>query len=453
MHEPSSTQPDLRLVDPDDLHGPSPFDVPGCAFAADSADGGEIPGSGSEAAGDAAPARVAHWGRRSPLFQSPRADYSIRWTETGLVGSVPPEADGDWPSDRWRAHLASCGPVRACRHRVPEPEWWVLMAGRGFPFHPDAATAREMANETINRFKGHPTLPEELLRFTQEVARDSLIVAPQPVGPTWVKSTLAIVAMLVRSVASDGGPITREHVFTETARNRLLYVHMADYKQNSVRTYRGRLDLITMALQGVTVRTVGSLPPLQNSLPSDPCTVEEEATLYPWAAGLRPDERRKRMVATVVVGLAVGARTPELIRLRSDDITVNATGVHVCLTNTDGVSRVVTCRREWEDRLIELVKITPPGHYLVAPWRDTQISDNTYSLTVWNAQQASTPPRYFSARSLRSTWLVRQMEAGVPVRSLLEAADLRSGESLFRMLAFTRTQDPVAASAALRGPG
>lgn len=388
---------------------------------------------------------------RTALFQSSRADYSIKWTESGLVGTVPAEAVGDWPSDRWRAHLARCGPVRHCHHRVPDPEWWVLMAGRGLPLHPDAEKAREMAQQVINRWRGHPPMPAHLLGFTHDVIRDSLNVAPQPVTENWVRFALATVGMLVRSVAVDNGPLTREHVFSNAVVNRFLYVHLAKHDDRTVENYRRRLDLIQVGLKGITIRTPQSQPPLSNGDAIPPLTLAQEAALYQWACGLRPASRRVRMVAVVTLGLAFGPATSELLALISDDFAVDNRGLHAGLTANNGVTRNVTCRGEWEDRVQALLEVTPPRHYLTTPWRDTKPTEATHHICLGKAQELFTPPVYFNSTSLRNTWLVRHMEAGVPLPTLMTAAGLRSTESLSRMMGYCTPQSEDEAAASLRG--
>lgn len=325
------------------------------------------------------------------------------------------------------------------------------MAGRGKPYHPDARKARDMAMATINGWTARPRVPEELEAFARDIVRDSLVVAPQPLQPAWVKQSLAIVGRLVVTVVADGGPLTRQHVLSERTRNRFLYVHCAEHRPNTVSVYRTRLDLITMALNGVTVREPSPQPSLGRNAALVPHTPEEERALYAWATGLRPDQRRKRTVAMVTIGLGVGPDAPELIALRPEDCTVDEDGVHVTLTTRDGDQRVVTCRREWEEQFKALLDVTPPGHYLLTPWRDTPISSGTYSMVIWKTQERSTPPAYFCTRSLRNTWLVRLMEQGVPVPTLLEAAGLRSEKALFHLLSFCRTQTPGERAASLRG--
>ncbi|WP_155992252.1 tyrosine-type recombinase/integrase [Nocardioides sp. URHA0032] len=386
------------------------------------------------------------------LAQSARTDYSIKWTESGLVGTVPADAVGDWPSDRWRKHLAHCGPVRECRHRVPAPEWWVLMSKRGLPLHPDAEQARELAYLIINKWRGHPPMPDHLLGFTHDMVRDCLMIAPQPVTKTWVEFTLSCIGMLVRSVAVDNGPLTREHVFSKPVVDRFLYHHMRGHAPSTVANYRRRTDFIQVALKGVTIRNPKSQPSLSSGEAIPPLTSTDEAALYQWACGVRPAQRRDRVVAVVTLGLAFGPTTSELLQLTPEDFAVDDQGIHVVLTTLNDETRTVTCRREWEDRVAALLEVTSARRYMTTPWRDTPITEATHYIVLNKAQELYTPPVYFNSSSLRNTWLVRHMEAGVPLRSLMKAAGLRTTESLSRMMGYCEPQTDEEIAAALRGP-
>lgn len=382
---------------------------------------------------------------------TPRRDYSLRWTETGLAMPAPAGSRGDWPSDRWRRHLAQCGPTHECRHTVVEPRWWTKMIGRGVPLHPEARAARDAAHGVINRFKGQPTLPFDLLVFIQEAARDALCVAPQPLTKPWIRSTLAAVSMLVRWVASTGSPVTREHVFAERTVNRFLYQALSQHDPATVRVYRSRLELVRLGLQGVTVRDALAMPSLGSQAPETPLTPRQEADLYVWAAGLTPTTRRKRTLGLITITLGVGSRTPELLRVGKDDARVSADGVDVRLRNADGLVRTVTCRRAWEERLVEQIDITAPGHMLLTPWRVTPMNRTNFSTALVEAQRRFPPPTWINVTRLRNTWFTRMLEAGVPHQTLMMAADVRSETSWARLLPYCRSQDSRAAAASLRG--
>lgn len=327
------------------------------------------------------------------------------------------------------------------------------MGRRGMPLHSDAEKARELAHLVINRWRGTPPLPTELRDFTHGVVRDTLIVAPQPVTEAWVKLALSAVGMLVRSVAVDSGAVTREHVFSKPVVDRFLYHHLGGHDDRTVENYRRRIDLIQVCLKGVSIRSPQSQPVLSNGEPIPPVTRAQEAALYVWACGVRPAKRRERMVPIVALGLGFGPTTFELLSLTRDHFTVNEAGVHALLTAADGATRPVTCRREWEDRVVALLEVTAPGHFMTTPWRDNRVSDPTHHVVLGRAQELFTPPVFFNSTSLRNTWLVRHMEGGIPFPSLVKAAGLRTTESLARLMQFCEPQSDEEIAAALRGPG
>jgi hypothetical protein len=389
-----------------------------------------------------------------PLFQSARTDYSLSWTETGLANAAPPEAEGDWPSDRWAAHRAVCDvDLAECRHDVPEPEWWVLMGARGVPLHPDAATARQMATLYINGFKSAPVLPPDATDFVRQAVRDALVVAPQPVTDSWVKGALASTASLVRFVLDNGGPLTRDHVFGARTRNRFLYVHLTgkNSAETTISTYRARLDLVVLGITGAVARDIHDRPELANSVPTDPLPRTDEAALWTWALGLRPTKRGQRTQAALVLGLGVGARSPETRLVTDASIKVDAHGLHVTLVNdTTGTTRVVTCRASYEERLLTIVEATPSGSPLVSPWRTEPMARNTLTLGIWQAQERFPPPAYWNQTTLRNTWMVRHIESGTPLPLLTEIADVETLQSIIRLLPYCETQTPAMSAAAMR---
>lgn len=387
------------------------------------------------------------------LAQAARADYSIKWTETGLQGPLPPEATGDWPSDRWRAHLATCPDGRKCRCQVPEPEWWVLMAGRGMPLHPDAEVARQMAHQKITRFKGQPALPAAERAFVQEVVRDALFIAPQPLSKSWVGASLSVVTRLVRVLSEENAPLTREHAFSERSLSRFKHVHMANHAdKHTANFYDGRLNLIAAALKGVTYRDKKNTSSRFDMVPNAPVSKQEEAALYLWATGLRSSTRRRRMTAMLATGLGVGMQTGEFMQARRRDVNITDTGVHVRITNIhNSAERTVTCRRAWEDVLRDLCDGLEPDALLMEPTRTNPLGEGSHNAMVSRAQNETEPPTWVNQRRLRLTWMVRLIEAGVPFDTIMKAADVVTTEALTRLMVYVTPQTDAEASASLRG--
>lgn len=60
---------------------------------------------------------------------------------------------------------------------------------------------------------------------------------------------------------------------------------------------------------------------------------------------------------------------------------------------------------------------------------------------------------WFSARSLRNTWLVARLTEGTPIPTLMDAAGLESIEALKAFLVYVPAMAPADRAAALRGHG
>lgn len=363
----------------------------------------------------------------------------------------PPAAgDLDWPSRWWTGH--PCGERRRCRHRMPRPGWWLLMAKRGVPFHPDSETAFQMALKRIRIYQGSkPVFDEPTRLLVQGIVIDALVVAPQPVTAGWVHTSLMAVGGLVRWAQGNAEVLDREHLLSQQARNRFINLGTGDMLDSSRRNYRCRLDLIATGL------TIGpAAPTVSASLRSeeaiDPHTPQEVATLWVWAQGLRPATRRDRTVAVLALGLGCGLRSSELTTVTPESVTSDEHGVHVTVTAHRG-TRVVTCDQAWEHRLLNLVANTQAGHPLASPWRNTPTNARVLQNSLASGQHTNPPTAWFSARSLRNTWLVARLTEGTPIPTLMTAAGVESIEALKAFLVFVPAASAAERAAALRGHG
>lgn len=83
------------------------------------------------------------------------------------------------------------------------------MGGRGVPFHPEAPVAMQMAKTRIGTYKGSkPVFDQPTRLLVQGIVLDSLIIAPQPVTPGWVHTSLMAVGGLVSGRSPPVSPWT-----------------------------------------------------------------------------------------------------------------------------------------------------------------------------------------------------------------------------------------------------
>ncbi|MFC6285527.1 hypothetical protein ACFP3Q_06305 [Nocardioides sp. GCM10027113] len=320
---------------------------------------------------------------------------------------------------------------------------------RGIPYSFDTDEALQHAAARVNRFKGHPPLLPEPLLFTQQAVLDALVVAPAPVTESWVNGSLAAVSGITRWVHNTGQPLTRQHVFSEETRYR--WVDGAGHlTKESARIYAVRLELIADHLNGATVKRLPRATKVQEA-PVQPLTPTQEADLWTWTRGLRPLTRRQRMQGSIVTGLGLGLTRGEKYLLTKEDVTVTDDGVLARVTNPlTGVTRTVACRRDWEERLATLVFEMKPGHYVLAPWRDTRPSPQSADESMRRAHKAR-PPVDFNNVRLRNTWLCHHLAAGTPLKVLMAAADMAEANHLHNLLTLLPDVSDADAYAALRG--
>lgn len=307
-----------------------------------------------------------------------------------------------------------------------------------------------MGLKRIRRYKGSkPVFDEAHTDFVQGVVIDALIAAPQPVTEGWVHTSLMVMGGLVRWALLNSEPVTRENLLSTRTRNRFLNLGMKDLIETSRRNYRCRLDIIATALSGTPV-VPSTTKTLISSDPVDPLSDQDVATLWIWAKGLRPEKRRQRVTACMVLSIGCGLRSSELVHVRVQDVHSDQDGVHVVVLGKDG-PRLVTCARAWEGRLLDLTEGQDPQLLLTSPWRQTPATARGVQSALAQAQRTTEAPVHFSPRSLRNTWLVLRLSEGTPIPTLLEAAGLEAIEALKPFLQFVDTPNRAHRAESLRG--
>lgn len=271
-----------------------------------------------------------------------------------------------------------------------------------------------------------------------------------PIGDSWLACNLAAVSGIARKVHAAGQPLTREHVFSEEVRYRYIQqcTHMTDGSRNLMWT---RLELLSDFLNNTTPGRVLRKPTITEEAPLEPLTPEAEADLWIWVCGLRPMSRRHRIKALVALGLGCGLTGGEVTRVAAEHVFAANDGVHVQVTSKkEKPGHLVTCRADWEDRLAELAAQTKPGHFLLAPWRDTPPKNHVTCESLRRAMKKD-PPVLFNSTRLRNTWLCHHLADGTPLKVLMEAAGMKEANHLHNLLRLLPPTDPTDAKRALRG--
>ena len=260
------------------------------------------------------------------------------------------------------AHWRQC-PVKRCPHPLLLPEWWLGMSpgGRGIPLAGGRETALEVAARFVASYKGYPPLPADVAHFVRELVMDALVAAPQPVTHAWVRHSLGLAGNFARWCADQGMPLDRDVLLTRPVINRWVHVGLVSKAAGTQATYRSRLEILADCVATTPWDRAGRYA-LVKSEPSLPLTAQEQADAWLWAANLGNLRLRHRMMAFLALGLGCGLTMSEEGALRREDVTRDLAGVHVTVQHgRNHEVRTVTCRRDWEVRLWEVVKATPDG--------------------------------------------------------------------------------------------
>ena len=183
---------------------------------------------------------------------------------------------------------------------------------------------------------------------------------------------------------------------------------------------------------GVTER---AMPPLYGSEPSAPYTAREIADLRLWAT-VQKENRRTSARVLLALGIGAGLTSSELCAVTSSNISEDGAWIAVPGSRT----RTVHVEVEWRGDLASVRNgedsaVFQPG----VRWYPNKISD--FVRSTRGDQLRPKPQR------MRSTWLVRQMQRGMPVQDLLYAAGVKSLDALARFERF------LPAPAAVPWPG
>lgn len=207
------------------------------------------------------------------------------------------------------------------------------------------------------------------------------------------------------------------------------------YTAAGANTIRSRLLRIQEAVNpsGTSRRP---LRPLGASPGSAPYSDAEIARLRSWAATQTTDRRRCDADVLLALGLGAGLYGAEIIRTTRADIIPTVDGVDVVVRGD--APRIVPLIAEWAATLQQQVFDPDDATPVFRPGRQAGLNANLITDLVSRGHIAdpSTPGKNLQirARRMRSTWIVRHLEAGTATLPLLQAAGVANLQALDRFI-------------------
>jgi hypothetical protein len=177
---------------------------------------------------------------------------------------------------------------------------------------------------------------------------------------------------------------------------------------------------------------------------SQPYSPEEQGAIRRWAE-TQPSKRRRNLCGAVVaLTLGAGLTSFEVMNVRECDVVT----LHDGMVAVHVGPRLVPVVEEWNDFVAHLAG-SPDERWLIAPGRSQRDGQSIHQIIG----RIPTHPTHPLPQRMRNTWLIRCLDAAVPLQNVVEMAGLESPEMLRRLIPFMAKLDGDAAVRAFRLAG
>jgi hypothetical protein len=250
-------------------------------------------------------------------------------------------------------------------------------------------------------------------------------------------------AMLLVWCHGQGLDLVPEVVLHPDTIDRFVARGCAHLSPGSQSNYRSVLYRIGASWLGSYVYAPRRLP-LSASDPVEPYAEHDERALLSWVRGLSTISMREGALVVLSLGLGAGLTSSEMTRLRASAVESTPSGLVLAV---DGPrARRIPVAARWEPYVRNAVNAAGGG-LVFRPERARAVGSHV-SRFVERLPRGDAPK--LSTQRLRATWVVRHLEAGIPINVLAAAAGV-GPERLARYVRSMRTVDPASAGRLLRG--
>ncbi|TFC16537.1 hypothetical protein E3O46_17955 [Cryobacterium glucosi] len=329
------------------------------------------------------------------------------WRRRGAA-HVRPVNTRDRLNDIFDTDSARYAHLRALDPELPEHVWHVIIRYRPQVSSMQWEAVREFT--IVNALKMKPRTFETVRRLMTMSARFNV----------WVW-------------ASMGTTLTVERVYTQNHVYRYLQERLPKHSESHRWGIVRQLGTIAENLAHTEVKR---LPNLRRRPSRRPFSMADVASMHSWAASLTTPLKRQN--AQALLGLAGGAglRADEIIDMRIGDVDI--VDGRIFLNIPGSRSRRVPVRNPWNRTLLRsLLGRTNPDEYVFRAYRFNEYRPRAIQtfLTDHPARVRATVSR------LRATWIVAQIDNGLPLPILTAIAGFTSAASLNKHLAHAQPLD------------
>lgn len=254
------------------------------------------------------------------------------------------------------------------------------------------------------------------------------IAAAEPASPEVARRWLRSAARLLDWCNTEGVPLTVETVFSEETVNRFVFAGLVGLSSSTRATYRTDLRHLLD-----TPDTAERIPRWELKAPyTDP----EVARLLRVADAQPRAPRRRRLRVLFGLTLGCGFASADLLATSGSHVSRAADGWVWVTSGADG--RQVVCDASWEHVVWEAKEAAGDTGLLIGG----RGSKNTVS-TLTTDMRVESPDDRPDVTRLRYTWMTRQLQRGVNLRVLSEAAGVGLSGTFGHLLAFVPEPSPA----------
>jgi integrase len=201
--------------------------------------------------------------------------------------------------------------------------------------------------------------------------------------------------------------------------------------EGSRRNYRGQLMRISeVLLPHEHPERPTALSKRSTSAPYSPRELEQ---FREWATGQLTPAKVDRAMVMLVLCAGAGVRPNEIALIHPEHIHVDDDGIFITIPTDE--PREVPLLAEWEDWMKALLKRRPADESLWGKVNRRTTANLTSSFTE---NSFGNPPR---ADRLRHTWMLRHLDAGVPMKDFCRAAGITKLHHIHLLLEFSELQE------------
>jgi len=252
---------------------------------------------------------------------------------------------------------------------------------------------------------------------------------------------LTPVAQYVAWQWMSGVPLDRQEMFTPPGVTSFIRTQTKHLKFKTREHYEWILDQVVAAVVGPPVQPPKAVP--GRGAPVKPYTLAEEHAYRVMARNQATPHRRQNAEVLLALGFGAGLVAGDIIAIRGEHVVRVSDGVEIHVPGSR--ARVVPVFAEWEAIVASAVTRVGGGRLFLPSRPELDPGAVSGFITTLQGRESR-----LSAQRMRSTWILRLLDAGIKVNVVLATSGMSGPESLVPYVQFMSPVPDAEALSAIR---